>query len=145
MEAVRREIAVVRTEFDEGLKKAHVRIREADDRASEVDVAVARRLRFFYNYRRLTGSETSRGATVVRSGNMAAHIRDSLHGMAYENAEPYTKSKTMVAIINQRATMLANLGRSPEKWEKNRQSQIERRISDFTNPSSEQGEQCQEI
>ncbi|KAG0138468.1 hypothetical protein HOY82DRAFT_511881 [Tuber indicum] len=51
----------------------------------------------------------------------------------------------MVAVINQRATMLANPGRSSKKWDQKRQLQFENRIRNFTNPGSELGESFHDL
>ncbi|KAG0135866.1 hypothetical protein HOY82DRAFT_628678 [Tuber indicum] len=62
--------------------------------------------------------------------------------MPYENEEPYKKSKTMVAIMTEHATIVANPDHSSKKWDQRRQRQFEERISNFTDHSRGSSEKC---
>ncbi|KAG0123937.1 hypothetical protein HOY82DRAFT_635891 [Tuber indicum] len=178
MQAMRREIATVRTEGDGRLKKAEARAgeavdrarlsddrareavdraREADDRAREAEkssqrlqplypVAVSIRLRHLYNFGRLIGLETDNVVKAILTGNKAAHGGDIVtdtrmmqHGDIADLFLFHTvyESKSMVAMINTRATMLADPERFGDNWDQNGQSQFKNQITNFINQSSE--------
>ncbi|KAG0135863.1 hypothetical protein HOY82DRAFT_628672 [Tuber indicum] len=62
--------------------------------------------------------------------------------MPYENEEPYKKSRTIVAIMTEHATIVANPGHSSKKWDQRRQRQLEERITNFTDQSRGSSEKC---
>ncbi|KAG0138471.1 hypothetical protein HOY82DRAFT_630879 [Tuber indicum] len=73
---------------------------------------------------------------LLQRGDISDGLRFcELYRIPYENAEPYQESKTMVAIMNERATIVANPGRSCKKWDHKRQRQFEIRIWNFNNKS----------
>ncbi|KAG0125356.1 hypothetical protein HOY82DRAFT_631623 [Tuber indicum] len=120
-------------------------------------VSASIRLRFLYNFGRLIGLETDNVVKAVLTGNKAAHggefvtdtrmmqhgdiadpfIFHTLYGISYKDAEFYTKSKSMIAMINTRATLLANPKRFTENWDQNPESQFKNQITNFINQSSE--------
>ncbi|KAG0138514.1 hypothetical protein HOY82DRAFT_534638 [Tuber indicum] len=162
-----REVTAARAEGDRRLTEADERFLKFQAENSEMiqpghSVGVTIRLRFHYNFRRLMGLKNDKYAPAIVAGNIAAHYGDfvvdtlmmrrgdltdtetflALYGIAYKDAEPFTK---IVAIINERATIVANPLRFSQKWDEIRQRQFSEIISNFINPSTVVGEECLQL